>query len=156
MLQTFMNHVNMLTETLRWFHFDQIPPQVAIWHQLHDNHHLHKQYHTTYTAVTILGSHMHPSLTGSPRVTTPRREMTLGWENCPMMAASLRNVTRLSSWAPGWSTSLTTGTHPHSLVHCAKLACSKMFLCSAKNFIRLCLWLRYVHSTCMNIISRPL
>ena len=139
MSQTFMNHVNVpviVTETLRRFHFDQIPPQVAIWHQLHDNHHLHKQYNI-YCSDRIRITH--PSCThrfsesdnSKKRDDAGMRELSHDGSLLEERDSAVFLGSRLEHL--DGHISLTTGTHPHSLVHCSKLACSKMFLCSGIN-----------------------
>ncbi len=45
----------------------------------------------------------HAPLTGSPTVTTPYSLTTLGCRNCPMMAASWRNLTLSAAGASGLS-----------------------------------------------------
>ena len=69
---------------------------------------------------------------GSPRVTTPSSEMTLGCENWPMIAASLRNFTRLSSEAPGCRILMATSCWP--MGHCHTRA--KVFLGPEKYIFR--------------------
>ena len=54
-------------------------------------------------------------LTGSPVVTTPISLTTLGCLNCPLMAASWRNLTFSSSEAPGWSCFTATSMAPIGL-----------------------------------------
>ena len=51
-------------------------------------------------------------LTGCSVVTTPYSFTTLGWLNCPMMAASCRNLTLSSSFTPGFRVLTATGTSP--------------------------------------------
>ena len=55
------------------------------------------------------------TLTGSPVVTTPISLTTLGWLNCPLMAASWRNLTFSCSEAPGWSCLTATSMAPIGL-----------------------------------------
>ena len=50
--------------------------------------------------------------TGCSVVTTPYSFTTLGWLNCPMMAASCRNLTLSSSFTPGFRVLTATGTSP--------------------------------------------
>ena len=57
------------------------------------------------------------TLTGSPTVTTPCSLTILGWWNCPMMAASCRNLTFSSSEASGRSVLIATSTGPSGESH---------------------------------------
>ena len=56
-------------------------------------------------------------LTGSPVVTTPISCTTFGCLNCPLMAASWRNLIFSASVAPGWSCLTATSTAPMGLCH---------------------------------------
>ena len=55
---------------------------------------------------------MNPLLTGSPTVMTPRSFTTLGCLNCPLMAASRRNLTLSFSSDPSFSVFTATSTAP--------------------------------------------
>ena len=57
------------------------------------------------------------TLTGSPTVTTPISLTTLGCQNCPLMAASCKNLTLSCSEEPSFSTFTATSLDPPERSH---------------------------------------
>jgi len=96
---------------------DQVLSQITIYHQFHYNHDLQNNTNKEWnTLINAVGTTVQYRLTGSPRVTTPYRDTTLGWENWPIMAASWRNFTLSPSEVPGHNSFMATSTSP--LGHC--------------------------------------
>ena len=85
-----------------------------------NTHHTHTQKKTCmvwFSVLHIQWSCKHCLLTGSPTVTTPRSFTTLECLNCPLMAASCRNLTLSSCEALDCSVFTATSTAPAGDCH---------------------------------------
>ena len=94
---------------LRRLNFHEVSSQITIRQELKNNHDLQK-----FNFILIV---THFLLTGSPIVTTPMSLTTLGWWNCPLMAASCRNLTFSVSLASSFSIFTATSLDPPERSH---------------------------------------